>query len=162
MQSRKPNGLLACAVAFALTGLSPNALGDTVKVQMLDKGPDGAARVFRPPLVHISPGDTVHFVATDFGHDVKSISGLQPDGANSFSGYKNAPLKATLSQPGVHIYECESHRKKGMVGAIVVGDAPVDLEALQSRIEASGRISDKGQKRLDRILQRIKPRKPDS
>lgn len=145
----------AGALVIGLTVGPPAVAGNTVKVEMLDKGPNGKARVFRPALVHIEPGDTVNFVATDFGHDVTSVDGLQPKGAKGFDGYKNAPLKVTLEKPGVHIYECESHRKKGMVGAIVVGDASVNLADIQSDIRSSEKISDKGEKRLIELLAKI-------
>jgi pseudoazurin len=155
MKLRKPFSLIVSGVALALIGLSTPASADTVKVEMLDKGPEGAARVFRPALVHINPGDTVHFVATDFGHDVKSVDGLQPKGAKQFSGYKNAPLKVTLSQPGIHIYECASHRKKGMVGVVVVGDGPFDVKELKSDVRASDEVAHNGEERLSTLLQKL-------
>ena len=156
MQISSCRNSLVAAILMGLVVALPTVAAETVKVEMLDKGPDGVARVFRPPLVHIEPGDTVHFVPTDFGHDVASVDGLQPSGAKGFSGYKNAPLKVTFTVPGVHVYECESHRKKGMVGVVVVGDAPENLSEIEEKIRTSDKISDKGEKRLAAIFQQIK------
>lgn len=155
MKPRTPISLLTCSIAFALNSVSVPAYANTVQVEMLDKGPEGSARVFRPAVIYVDPGDTVHFVATDFGHDVQSVNGLQPEGAKSFSGYKNAPLTVTFSEPGIHVYECESHRKKGMVGAVVVGNASTDVEDVRSEIRSSDKISEKGEARLNTILEKI-------
>ena len=55
------------------------------QVKELDRGPAGFF-VFEPELVRINPGDSIEFVATDKGHDVQSVSGMIPDGAQPFEG----------------------------------------------------------------------------
>ena len=101
-----------------------------VEVKMLNKGADGAM-VFEPALVKIAPGDTVHFVAVDKGHDVLSIDGMIQEGATPFVGELNEDLTVTLTVPGVYGYKCKPHYGMGMVGLIIVGD-PVNLEAVKA------------------------------
>ncbi len=156
MSQRTRFNSLIGALALELTAAPAAFSADTVEIKMLDEGRNGQARVFRPAVARIEAGDTVHFIPTDFGHDVASVDGLQPEGAKTFSGYKNAPLKVTLEKPGVHIYECEAHRKKGMVGAIIVGDASTNLEKIKKKIAESDQVSDKAEKRLADLLTNVK------
>ena len=100
-------------------------------VKMLNKGSDGTAMVFEPNVVHIAPGDTVHFIATDKGHDAMSVAGMIPDGAEPFEGKSGQDLTVTFTVPGVYGYKCKPHYGLGMVGIVVVGD-PVNLDAAKA------------------------------
>ena len=101
-----------------------------VEVKMLNKGAEGAM-VFEPALVKIAPGDTVHFVAVDKGHDVLSIDGMIPDGATPFVGELGKDLTVTFTVPGVYGYKCKPHYGMGMIGLVIVGD-PVNLDAVKA------------------------------
>jgi pseudoazurin len=50
---------------------------------MLNKGAKGAM-VFEPDFITLAPGDAVHFVATDKGHDADTIKDMIPVGAEAF------------------------------------------------------------------------------
>jgi len=67
-----------CFVAFAVRA-------DELQVKELNRGPTGFF-VFDPELVRIKPGDTVDFIASDKGHDVHSVNGMIPDGAQPIDG----------------------------------------------------------------------------
>jgi len=101
-----------------------------VEVKMLNKGAEGAM-VFEPALVKIVPGDTVHFVAVDKGHDVLSIDGMIPDGATPFVGELGKDLTVGFTVPGVYGYKCKPHYGMGMIGLVIVGD-PVNLDAVKA------------------------------
>jgi pseudoazurin len=101
-----------------------------VEVKMLNKGAEGAM-VFEPALVKIVPGDTVHFVAVDKGHDVLSIDGMIPEGATPFVGELGKDLTVTFTAPGVYGYKCKPHYGMGMIGLVIVGDA-VNLDAVKA------------------------------
>ena len=121
----------AAAGLLALAALGIGAAGAAeVEVRMLNKGAAGAM-VFEPALVKIAPGDTVHFVATDKGHDVLSIDGMMPDGAQPFVGKISEDLTVTFTVPGVYGYKCKPHYGMGMVGLVVVGD-PVNRAAAEA------------------------------
>jgi pseudoazurin len=83
---------------------------------------------FEPNFLRIKPGDSVHFVAKDKGHDVISIPGMVPDGAEPFKGEMNKDITVTFTKPGVYGVECQPHYSMGMVGLIVVGDPSSNLE----------------------------------
>ena len=92
------------------------------QVHMINQGAGGMMQ-FDPQLVKIAPGDTVHFIATDGGHNVQSVDGMIPAGAKPFSGVVGKDLTVTFSVPGVYGYRCTPHGTLGMVGLVFVGTA---------------------------------------
>lgn len=121
---------IALGLALTLGLFGSSAMAAEVTVQMLNKGAKGPM-VFEPDLVKIAPGDTVHFVATDKSHDVESIKGMLPDGAEPFAGKPNEDVTVTFSQEGVYGIKCNPHYGMGMVAVVVVG-APVNLDAVKA------------------------------
>jgi pseudoazurin len=95
---------------------------------MLNKGTDGMM-VFEPSIVKIAPGDTVHFVATDKGHNVMSIEGMAPGEAAPFKGTMGQDLTVTFDKAGIYGIECKPHYGMGMVGMVVVGEPQNVAEA---------------------------------
>lgn len=100
------------------------------EVKMLNKGAAGLM-VFEPSLLKIAPGDTVHFVAADKGHNVMSIEGMTPEGATPFEGKMNEDLTITFDKPGAYGVKCKPHYGMGMVGLIIVGD-PSNLAQVEA------------------------------
>lgn len=105
--------LLACACAGT-------ANATEYQIKMENQGMGGMMQ-FDPQLLKIAPGDTVHFVAMDKGHNAQSIEGMIPAGATPFTGEISQDLSVTLTVPGVYGYRCNPHGSLGMVGLIVVG-----------------------------------------
>jgi len=128
--------IYATVVTSACMLASTYAYASDIEVKMLNKGSDGTVMVFEPALVHVSIGDSVHFIATDKSHDVQSIANMIPEGAQTFKGQLNQDLVVKLDKPGVYGYRCEPHYGMGMVGLIVVGK-PVNENAAKAAL-ASG------------------------
>jgi pseudoazurin len=116
--------LAAGVAAFLAVGAAQAA---QVDVRMLNKGLDGAAMVFEPALVHVQPGDSIHFVAVDKGHNVESVPGMAPDGAPLLKSKINEEPTVTFDRPGVYGYRCPPHYPLGMVALVIVGE-PVNAE----------------------------------
>nr|2UX6_A Chain A, PSEUDOAZURIN [Achromobacter cycloclastes]2UX7_A Chain A, PSEUDOAZURIN [Achromobacter cycloclastes]2UXF_A Chain A, PSEUDOAZURIN [Achromobacter cycloclastes]2UXG_A Chain A, PSEUDOAZURIN [Achromobacter cycloclastes] len=114
------------------------------EVHMLNKGKDGAM-VFEPASLKVAPGDTVTFIPTDKGHNVETIKGMIPDGAEAFKSKINENYKVTFTAPGVYGVKCTPH--PFMVGVVQVGDAPANLEAVKG-----AKNPKKAQERLDAAL----------
>ena len=70
---------------LALLVFNINVMAISHEVRMLNQGEEGYM-VFEPAVLHIAVGDTVTFQATDPAHNSASISGMTPEGANSWSG----------------------------------------------------------------------------
>src|SRR5215469_215838 len=104
-------GLIASLTAGI--ALAHPAMAAEFEVHMLNHGQDGMMR-FDPQLLKIAPGDTVHFVATDKGHNAEIIPGMIPDGAKPFSSTSGEDMKVTFTVPGVYGYRCTPHGSLGM------------------------------------------------
>lgn len=125
----RKNALAALILGLSLT--SPSwAHAAEVEVKMLNTASDGQ-RGFQPALVHIQPGDSIHFVAVDKGHSVQSIPGMLPNGAAPFTGQISQDLTVKFDRPGVYGYSCLPHYSMGMVGLVVVG-TPVNEASARS------------------------------
>jgi pseudoazurin len=132
-------------ITFTLSSLLVFACAATAsaaeyQVRMLNQGASGMMQ-FDPQLLKISPGDTVHFVAMDKGHNAQSIDGMIPAGAKPFAGAMSEDPTVTLTVPGVYGYRCQPHGTLGMVGLIVVG-IPVNESTAKSAAlpGAAGRV----------------------
>jgi len=105
---------LVCAVSY-------QALGDEIEVKSLNRSSTGFFE-FLPDFVRIKPGDAINFVATDKGHEVHSVPGMIPEGAQPFDAKMSQDINVTFTVPGVYVIACKPHTAMGMVGVIVVGD----------------------------------------
>ena len=114
---------LVLGVAAAFAGQAGAA---EIEVMMLNKGEKGTM-VFEPDFVSAAPGDTIRFVPTDKGHNVETIKGMIPVGAEAFKSKFNETFEVTLATEGVYGVKCTPHYAMGMVALIEVGD-PVNVE----------------------------------
>lgn len=135
---RKIIGASAIALTAILTSLNAQAAEHEVK--MLNKGTTGMM-VFEPAVIKIAPGDTVHFVATDKSHNVESIEGMLPAGAQPFKGEMSKDVTVAFDQPGVYGIKCKPHYGMGMVGLVVVGEPVNKIEA--AAVEQKGKAKQK-------------------
>lgn len=98
-----------------------SALAQTHEVKMLTRSAT-AGMVFEPDYLHIAPGDTVKFVATQTGHNAATLPGLLPEGAQPFAGKINQQIEQTFTVPGLYGIQCVPHLAMGMVMLIQVGE----------------------------------------
>lgn len=109
---------LALGTAMIFTGVANAA---EIEVQMLNRGAKGAM-VFEPDLIVAAPGDTIRFIPTDKGHNVETITGMLPAGAEPFKSRYNKEFSITLNAEGVYGVKCSPHYAMGMVALIQVGE----------------------------------------
>jgi pseudoazurin len=124
---------LTLGTAVALAGAAGAA---EFEVKMLNKGEKGSM-VFEPDLIVAAPGDTIRFVPTDKGHNVETIKGMFPEGADAFKSKFNQEFTVTLDKEGVYGVKCAPHYAMGMVALIRVGE-PGNLEEAQA-VKQSGK-----------------------
>ena len=134
-------GAAAVILALAL----PAAAAD-FEVHMLNKGAEGAM-VFEPAFVKVAPGDTITFIPTDKGHNVETIKDMIPEGAEAFKSKMNEHYKVTFDKPGAYGVKCTPHVGMGMVGVVIVGDAPANLDAVKT-----GKLPKKARERMDAAI----------
>ena len=152
----KTGPLNSAFLAFlGLVITAPAVAEEPAEVLMLNVGSNGEASVFEPAIIRVAPGASADFIAEDFGHDAVAVSGLIPDGAAAFQGYKNADLSVTFEEEGVYVYECTSHAGAGMIGVVVVGDPNANLARIESDYRTSS-LSDRAKTKLQQLLERVK------
>ena len=134
------NILAIFAVVVSALVASVAAKAAEHEVKMLNKSAEGIM-VFEPNVVKVAPGDSVHFVAADKGHNAESIDGMIPEGAAPFKGEMSKDVTVTLDKPGVYGFKCKPHYSLGMVGLIVVGE-PVN-KAAAAAVEQTGKAKKK-------------------
>ncbi len=114
---------LALGAAIFAAGAAQAA---EIEVLMLNKGAKGAM-VFEPDLIVAAPGDTIRFVPTDKGHNVETIKGMFPEGAEPFKSKFNEEFTVTVTAEGLYGVKCAPHYAMGMVALIRVGE-PANAE----------------------------------
>jgi pseudoazurin len=82
--------------------------------------------------VRLKPGDRIKFVPTDKGHNVETIKGMAPDGADYVKSVVGQEAVVTFEREGVYGFKCSPHYMMGMVALVVVGDKRDNLEAAKS------------------------------
>ena len=142
------NKYLTTLIGAAALSLSFGAFATAAdfEVHMLNKGKDGAM-VFEPAAVKIAKGDTVTFIPTDKGHNAETVKDMLPAGATPCKGKMNETVKITFDVPGAYAVKCAPHVGMGMIGVVVVGDAPANLDAIKG-----GKLPKKARERLDAAL----------
>src|SRR3546814_19176985 len=98
MQTLKASLLVA---TVALLGI-PIANAGTTEIEMLNKRA-GESFVYSSDLVRIDTGDSVTFVPTTKGHNVQSIQGMRPDGAEELELGFNQEGTLTFTTPGLYV-----------------------------------------------------------
>lgn len=140
-------------VLFINISLVSQALSAEHEVLMLDENSSGDM-VFEPSLIHVSVGDTVKFIAKDWGHNAESIAALSPVGATAFYGEINKDVTVTLDTEGVHVIQCNPHSLMGMVAVIVVGSA-INLAKIKEDSALMNKNFRMKRERLEEIYARI-------
>ena len=123
---------IALAIAALLAFAPIPAWAATFDVLMLNKGADGSTMVFEPALTKVAVGDTVTFIPTDKGHNVQTLKGMLPEGAEPIKGKTGEQIVVTFTVPGVYGVKCMPHYAMGMVALIAVGDDLGNLDAIKA------------------------------
>ncbi|UIJ74267.1 pseudoazurin [Aurantimonas sp. HBX-1] len=119
---------LLTAITLGAVMVAGAAGAAEIEVHMRNKGAKGVM-VFEPDLIVAAPGDTIHFVPADKGHNVESIKGMLPEGAEPFKSKFNEGFTVTVDAEGLYGVKCTPHYGMGMVALIKVGDAANAEEA---------------------------------
>jgi pseudoazurin len=129
--------------------LSYQALGDEIEVRSLNRSSTGFF-VFSLDFVRIKRGDAINFFATDKGHQVYSVPGMIPEGAQPFEAKMSQDIKTTFTVPGAYVIACRPHMPMGMIGIVLVGD-PTNIDKLDpSSLPAKART------KLETLLEPLK------
>lgn len=134
---------MIAALAIAAPALAQE-LPTEYTLEMWNKDPSDKTRkmVFSEEVIHVAPGATVTWLATDKGHNVEFVDG--PDGVELATKSKvGADATVTFTEPGVYVYVCTPHASMGMIGIVIVGDATPEAVAMISDAKMNGQSKKK-------------------
>lgn len=137
-------------LTLLLIALPSTAMAKNIEVYMLNKGAQGAM-VFEPALIVAEPQDTITFISKDKGHNVESVKGMIPAGAEVIKSKINQDYTFTVVEPGAYLIKCTPHYAMGMVALIVVGDEPSNLDEI-----IANKKPNLAQKRFTAIMAELK------
>ncbi|MGH8396847.1 MAG: pseudoazurin [Gammaproteobacteria bacterium] len=143
---------LGALALVAVSLIATNVYAKDYTVKELNSGAGGTF-VFEPDFLRVQLGDSVHFVATDPGHDSQSY--LVPKGAASWKSDVSKDITVKFTKDGVYLYECFPHHMFGMLGVIEVGKAvnKSEAETAAKAMEAKQLMN---QGRLEKLLTEVK------
>lgn len=120
-------------LAFVLAMVATPGVGRAAEHEMrlMTDSPEGRFR-FQPQVLFAAVGDEVRLVPSNRLHGVKSVAGMLPAGVAPWRGRMGEEVRLRLDQPGVYGLKCSAHYQIGMVGLIVVGDAPANWDAARA------------------------------
>ena len=105
------------------------------EVQMLNRNESGPMP-FEPDYLAIQPGDSLRFIPENKGHNVGTIKGFLPEGAERFMSKIDEDFTTRFDVEGWYGLRCPPHYSMGMVMLVKVGNPsndsliiPVDLPA---------------------------------
>lgn len=87
---------------------------------------------YEPEILYIEPGDSVLFRNAGSSYASRAIPGMQPEAADPWWGQVGTDLVVTFAEPGVYGHKCGANYRLGLVGLIVVGDAPANLASARA------------------------------
>jgi pseudoazurin len=132
-------GLSLAITALCQLGFTSYSLAADHTIKMLNNGASGVM-VFEPAFVKVAVGDTVIFEPTQTGSHY-SVSATVPEGAASWRGLPDKPLRVKIEKEGIYLYVCEPHLVMGMVGVIQAGKATNLKEATAAGKKAEAGFS---------------------
>lgn len=89
---------------------------------------------FDPMVIFVQPGDSVTWSNMN-GHNVETIPGMIPEGAEAFSSkLGDEGYTVTFDVEGAYVYKCLPHVSTGMVGTVVVGSDPSNMDAIDAAL----------------------------
>lgn len=116
---------VAAGAALLLSGQFAAAENHVVKASVTN---------YEPMVLFVQPGDTVTW-ANMGGHNVETIPGMVPEGAEGFSSKLGEEgYTVTFDVEGAYVYKCLPHVSTGMVGTVVVGANPGNLDAIDAAL----------------------------
>jgi pseudoazurin len=132
---------------FSSAIVAAPAFAKDITVQMKNKGTAGMM-VFEPSFIQAAPGDKIHFMPTDMGHNAQPIAGLMPDGVSEPNGAMNKEYVLTVTKPGLYGIKCLPHFSMGMVALVKVGKGAAPNAAAAAAVS----LPPLAKKRMDPML----------
>jgi len=138
------------SIAFGSVFYAGQALADNTTVEMLNKRDDGAKMAYSEDITRINVGDTITWVPTSKGHNVQFVS--VPEGVEKVKSKLSKEFSYTFEQEGAYLYVCTPHASMGMIGVVIVGNTPSDINLNEVK---KYKFRGKSKKKFKKILKSL-------
>ena len=93
-------------------------------IEMLNKR-DKEKMLYSQDVARVEVGQTITWPATSKGHNVQFVS--VPEGVEKVKSKLSKEFSYTFEQEGAYLYVCTPHASMGMIGVVIVGNTPSDI-----------------------------------
>ena len=93
-------------------------------IEMLNKR-DKEKMLYGQDVARVDVGQTITWTPNSKGHNVQFVS--VPEGVEKVKSKLSKEFSYTFEQEGVYLYVCTPHASMGMIGGVIVGNTPSDI-----------------------------------
>ena len=93
-------------------------------IEMLNKR-DKEKMLYSQDVARVEVGQTIIWTPNSKGHNVQFVS--VPEGVEKVKSKLSKEFSYTFEQEGAYLYVCTPHASMGMIGVVIVGNTPSDI-----------------------------------
>ena len=93
-------------------------------IEMLNKR-DKEKMLYSQDVARVEVGQTIIWTPNSMGHNVQFVS--VPEGVEKVKSKLSKEFSYTFEQEGAYLYVCTPHASMGMIGVVIVGNTPTDI-----------------------------------
>ena len=93
-------------------------------IEMLNKR-DKEKILYSQDVARVEVGKTIIWTPNSKGHNVQFVS--VPEGVEKVKSKLSKEFSYTFEQEGAYLYVCTPHASMGMIGVVIVGNTPTDI-----------------------------------
>ena len=106
--------------------------------------------LYSQDVARVEVGQTVTWTPNSKGHNVQFVS--VPEGVEKVKSKLSKEFSYTFEQEGVYLYVCTPHASMGMIGLVMVGNTPTDINLDEVK---EHKFRGKSKKKFKKILKSL-------
>ena len=118
-------------------------------IEMLNKR-DKEKMLYSQDVARVDVGQTIIWTPNSKGHNVQFVS--VPEGVEKVKSKLSKEFSYTFEQEGAYLYVCTPHASMGMIGVVIVGNTPSDINLDEVK---KHKFRGKSKKKFKKILKSL-------
>ena len=118
-------------------------------IEMLNKR-DKEKMLYSQDVARVEVGQTIIWTPNSKGHNVQFVS--VPEGVEKVKSKLSKEFSYTFEQEGAYLYVCTPHASMGMIGVVIVGNTPSDINLEEVK---KYKFRGKSKKKFKKILKSL-------
>ena len=106
--------------------------------------------LYSQDVARVEVGQTIIWTPESKGHNVQFVS--VPEGVEKVKSKLSKEFSYTFEQEGVYLYVCTPHASMGMIGLVMVGNTPTDINLDEVK---EHKFRGKSKKKFKKILKSL-------